>query len=333
MPGTTEPRSRRGTQRDMTTRWRPRPARRAATGVRIRTYARGRARSRRRERRLPSPGVSHLLPASETPNSSGHDVGGAAAVASGPARPSRECSQLPASAQHDLNAPRATSERRCKCQTPRTRPLPGRPPVGQPCELAVVVRTEPEATVVDGRWRARPAERSAADRRARRDPAHGPRPIAIDLTETTFMDSAGIHVLVNARQRARAASRGHLRSRSRGEGARAARPHRDAERRVEPRRVQAAQGRVLNEVRQPDTPSFGACPRGDHSGRECGADDRNRRSPDAWPLTAAAGPDSACAEHAPGAGGDGGHGHRRARCPHRPEADARSSTTSSASTR
>lgn len=82
---------------------------------------------------------------------------------------------------------------------------PGNDPRSQdpPGQLTVVVRTEPEATVVTVRGEvdllAAPLLTAELDAILRMDA----RPIAIDLTETTFMDSAGIHALVNARQSAR----------------------------------------------------------------------------------------------------------------------------------
>jgi anti-sigma B factor antagonist len=72
-----------------------------------------------------------------------------------------------------------------------------------PAELTVAVRLEPDATVVEvgGELDLLSAPLFAAELESILSAE--PTPIAIDLIGTTFMDSAGIHVLVNARQRAR----------------------------------------------------------------------------------------------------------------------------------
>ncbi len=78
----------------------------------------------------------------------------------------------------------------------------GDPRSEQPGQLTVVVRPEQDATLVAvrGELDLLNAPRLTAEVDAIL--GTGARPIAIDLTEITFMDSAGIHVLVNARQRA-----------------------------------------------------------------------------------------------------------------------------------
>jgi anti-sigma B factor antagonist len=72
-----------------------------------------------------------------------------------------------------------------------------------PGELSIAVRTEPGATFVEvgGELDLLSAPLLAAELDTLLSAQPGP--IAIDLTGTTFMDSAGIHVLVNARQRAK----------------------------------------------------------------------------------------------------------------------------------
>jgi len=71
-----------------------------------------------------------------------------------------------------------------------------------PCKLTVVVRDEPEATVVAVAGEidllTAPQLTAALDEILETTT----RPITIDLRETSFLDSAGVHVLVKARQRA-----------------------------------------------------------------------------------------------------------------------------------
>jgi len=73
---------------------------------------------------------------------------------------------------------------------------------GLPGQLTVEVRDEPEAAfvAVAGEVDLLTAPRldAALDEILRADARH----IAIDLTETTFMDSAGIHAVLHAQQRA-----------------------------------------------------------------------------------------------------------------------------------
>ena len=71
-----------------------------------------------------------------------------------------------------------------------------------PGELTVAVRDEPEATVVAVAGEidlvTAPQLTAALDELLRTTTRH----IAIDLSETTFMDSTAVHVLVQAHQRA-----------------------------------------------------------------------------------------------------------------------------------
>lgn len=71
-----------------------------------------------------------------------------------------------------------------------------------PGNLTVVVRYEPEAAVVTVAGEidllTAPQLTAALDELVRTTTRH----IAIDLSETTFMDSAGVHVLLQAHQRA-----------------------------------------------------------------------------------------------------------------------------------
>jgi anti-sigma B factor antagonist len=86
-------------------------------------------------------------------------------------------------------------------EDPAARTGDSRPP--PPGQMSVAVRAEPTATIVEVRGEldllTAPQLASELDTLLSAEP----RPIAIDLSETTFMDSAGIHVLVSARQRAR----------------------------------------------------------------------------------------------------------------------------------
>ena len=79
----------------------------------------------------------------------------------------------------------------------------GDPSVQEPARLAVVIRDLPEVTVVaiGGELDLLTAPQLAAEVEPILSMDH--RHIAIDLTETSFMDSAGIHVLVNICNRAR----------------------------------------------------------------------------------------------------------------------------------
>jgi anti-sigma B factor antagonist len=75
-----------------------------------------------------------------------------------------------------------------------------------PCRFALVVQDDPAGTIVAVTGEldllSAPQLRAAVDALVGANPRH----IAIDLTATTFMDSAGVHALVDARER----TGGHL---------------------------------------------------------------------------------------------------------------------------
>ncbi len=78
----------------------------------------------------------------------------------------------------------------------------GEPRSEQPGQLTVVVRSEQEATLVAVRGELDLLNATLLTAELDAILSADAQPIAIDLTEITFIDSAGIHVLVNARQRA-----------------------------------------------------------------------------------------------------------------------------------
>ena len=79
-----------------------------------------------------------------------------------------------------------------------------------PCHFALVVQDEPAGTIVAVTGEldllSAPQLRAALDALVGANPRH----IAIDLTATTFMDSAGVHALLDARDRASDRAGGHL---------------------------------------------------------------------------------------------------------------------------
>lgn len=79
----------------------------------------------------------------------------------------------------------------------------GDPRFEQPGQLMVVVRSEQEATLVAARGELDLLSAPLLSAEVGAILGADARPVAIDLTEITFIDSAGIHVLVNASQRAR----------------------------------------------------------------------------------------------------------------------------------
>lgn len=111
-----------------------------------------------------------------------------------------------------------------------------------PGNLTVVVRYEPEAAVVAVAGEidllTAPRLTAALDELVRTTTRH----IAIDLSETTFIDSAGVHVLVQAHQRGGrhlAVVDRDLRRRAGAAGDRVRPPAGAARGRPEPRRIQA----------------------------------------------------------------------------------------------